>query len=300
MDSIANKMDSIANKMLNTHHPCHAPLILALFLAGLLVSLPAVAETSTPRDPSEELFSRKCASCHSVGKGKRVGPDLKNVHARRDASWLKRFIQSPSSMLDADPEARKLLQQYNGVRMPDLGLSAAQAADMVKLLERCSGKPCDLSPAFTPVTKANPQDFARGQALFLGTERMKNEAAPCVSCHTVSSIDGYFAGGTLAVDLTHVFARLGDEGMDAALRSPPFPVMNQIFRDHPLEEEEVFALRAFFYDANRRDAGDKDHLSFALFGVLGALVVLILLNAAWSRRLRGVREPLVHDRERRP
>ncbi len=257
----------------------------------------APAAEAKPQDPMEALFGRKCASCHTVGKGKRVGPDLKNAHQRRDAAWLKRFIQTPSSMLDSDPDARAMVKEYNNVRMPDLGLSDEEATAMVEIIERCSTQTCNLSPAFTPVTKAVQADFDAGEALFLGHTRLENGAPPCVACHTVQGVGGFIPGGELAKDLTNVFARLGDEGLDAALRNPAFPLMNKVFTDHPLAETEVFALRAFLYDANRREPVAGDSLSLLLVGILGALLALALLNAAWSRRLRGVRKPLTRPPE---
>ncbi len=267
----------------------------AIVIVALLY---AQSVQAAPRDPTEELFSRKCSSCHTIGKGKRVGPDLSGVDKRRDAAWLARFIAEPSGMLDSDADARALLKEYSGLRMPDLGLSAEQASDMVSLIARCSAEACDLAPSFTPATTATEADFARGRALFDGTERTKSGGPPCVACHTTSNLGGgIHEGGSLAKDLSHSFARLGDEGMDAALRSPPFAVMNRVFDDHPLESDEVFAIRAFLYDANRFSGTHGGGTPFQLAGLLIALVTLLVLNAAWSRRLLGVRRPLVQKRE---
>ncbi len=94
-----------------------------------------------------------------------------------------------------------------------------------------------------------------------------------------------------------MFARLGDEGLDAALRNPAFPLMNKVFLDHPLEEDEVFALRAFLYDANSKVPAAADTLSLLLVGLLGACFVLFILYAQWARRLAGVREPLIRKPE---
>jgi len=230
----------------------------------------------------------------------RVGPDLKDVHTKRNPAWLKRFIRVPSEMLDSDADARKLLRESNGVRMPDLGLTEEQADGMAALIERCSSEVCDLTPAFTPVNTATAADFLRGEDLFMGRELLKNGGPPCVVCHSVARLEGEFSGGgTLGKNLTHVFARLGDEGMDASLRSPPFAVMLKIFQEHPLEDDEVFALRSFFYDANRQSSDSAaGGISFIFIGILGAFIMLILLNVAWSRRLRAVREPLINGRGR--
>ncbi len=246
-----------------------------------------------PQSPTEDLFARKCGSCHTVGKGKRVGPDLKDVHKRRSRAWLEGFVRTPSGMLDSDPDARNLLTEFGGVRMPDLGLTPEETKGLVDLLVRCSTEPCNLAGRFTPATAATPQDVARGRALFTGTQPLKSGGAPCLSCHVVRGQTGAVPGGLLGKDLTHVFARIGDEGLDAALANPAYPLMNRVFKDHPLDPAEVFALRAFLYRANLgSEPAAEDALSLGLFAGLGAAGVLLGLNAAWARRLTGVRKPL--------
>lgn len=277
-----------------------APAAAAPGTAVAAPSTTAPPAAAAPQSPTEDLFARKCASCHTVGKGNRVGPDLKDSHKRRSRAWLIGFVKTPSAMLDSDADARNLLTQFNGVRMPDLGLADNDVAGLVDLLVRCSTEPCNLAGKFTPVTVATAADFERGRALFLGKTPLKNGAAPCLSCHTVRGSGSAVPGGTLSKDLTHAFARLGDEGLDSALASPAFKLMNKVFADHPLDAAEVFALRAFLYKANLGgEPAKEDTLSVGLFGGLGTAAVLIVLNAAWARRLRGVRRPLVRPREPR-
>lgn len=272
-----------------------ARAVSACVLAALALAATAQAQGAPAAvDPTVDLFARKCASCHTVGKGQRVGPDLEGVLDRRDRGWLERFIKAPSTMLDADPAARQLVAQFGGVRMPDLGLSDRQVSALADLIARCTAEPCDLVGAFTPVTTATAAEIASGRDLFLGRAALKSGAAQCVSCHTVQGAGGGIAGGLLAKDLTNVYGRLGDQGLDAALKSPAFPLMNKIFAEHPLQPDEVFALRAFLYDANRKEPAAEDALSLPLVACLGTIAVLIALNAAWARRLRGVRLPLVH------
>lgn len=257
----------------------------------------APAPADKPLSPAEDLFARKCGSCHTVGKGIRVGPDLKDAHKRRSRTWLESFVKAPSTMLDSDPDARNLLADFNGVRMPDLGLPPEDVKALVDLVTRCSTEPCNLAGKFTPALSATARDIARGRELFLGLAPLKSGGVPCASCHTVRGVGSIVPGGTLAKDLTNVFARLGDEGLDNALANPAFPLMNKVFTDHPLDATEVFALRAFLYQANRGgEPACENKLSVSLMGSLGAFGVLISLNAAWGRRLRGVRRPLVSKR----
>ncbi|HLA76182.1 MAG TPA: cytochrome c [Vicinamibacteria bacterium] len=274
-------------------------LILCLLLASA-VALPAAARAQAPAgepDPNIDLFARKCGSCHTVGSGVRVGPDLKGATDRRSGTWLQGFIKTPSTMLDTDPAAKQLLAQFNGVRMPDLGLTDAEAKGLVGLIQRCSVTPCNLAGSFTPVVQMAADELnaavSRGTALFLGEQALKNAGAPCLACHTVKGAGSRIGGGLLAKDLTQVYARLGDQGLDAALKSPAFPVMNKVFGvEHPLAPDEVVALRAFFYNANRATAPADDTLSLPVIAFLGTIAVLVALNAAWSRRLRGVRTAL--------
>jgi mono/diheme cytochrome c family protein len=260
---------------------------------------PALAfGAEVPQSPAEDLFARKCASCHTVGKGVRVGPDLKDAHKRRSRSWLESFVKVPSALLDTDAEARNLLSEFKGVRMPDLGLSDTDVKALVDLVIRCSAEACNLAGKFTPATLATERDVALGRSYFLGLTPLKGGGAPCVSCHTVRGIGSIVPGGTMAKDLTNVFARLGDEGLDRALASPAFPLMNKVFTDHPVEAAEVFSLRAFLYKANLGgEPAREDSLSIGLVAGVGTIAVLVLLNALWVRRLKGVRRPLTHKRE---
>jgi hypothetical protein len=71
-------------------------MLLARRIAPTLVigiALRILAVTSTAFT-STELFSRQCSSCHTIGKGDLVGPDLNGVTGRRDRAWLARFIRS--------------------------------------------------------------------------------------------------------------------------------------------------------------------------------------------------------------
>jgi mono/diheme cytochrome c family protein len=255
-----------------------------------------------PPAESVDLFVSKCASCHTIGSGLRVGPDLKGVSERRSGDWLARMIQTPSAMLTSDAEARKLLLEFNNVKMPDLGLTSDQAQTMIDLIDYCSVETCDLKGKFVAVTDAVEDDVRRGLGLFVGDVAMESGGPPCISCHNVIGTAASIGGGLLAADLTYVFARLGDEGLDASLRNPAFPLMNRVFSDKPLTADETFALRAFLYQANRGAMAEivepHDATSALLLGSLGAIIALVLLNAAWSGRLRNARELLPKEKGR--
>lgn len=80
------------------------------------------------------LFQSKgCVGCHTIGKGKLTGPDLKGVTQRRSEDWLKKWIKSPDTMVFTDPTAKELLKQYL-TPMPNLGLSDEEVDALISFL----------------------------------------------------------------------------------------------------------------------------------------------------------------------
>ena len=85
--------------------------------------------------PGQALFKRMCAGCHAFKVGDRVGPDLYGVAARRQNAWLMSFIANPEKMrAQKDPIALGLAAKFPGVRMPNLGLTEHDAADLIAYL----------------------------------------------------------------------------------------------------------------------------------------------------------------------
>jgi nitrite reductase (NO-forming) len=101
-----------------------------------------------PIDPGERTYLRVgCTSCHTLGKGKLIGPDLAGVTDRRDEAWLKRWLKDPPSMLATDETARKLLEEFQAP-MPSYGLTDREIDLLLKFLK--TQKPA------APVNKDNP------------------------------------------------------------------------------------------------------------------------------------------------
>jgi mono/diheme cytochrome c family protein len=61
----------------------------------------------------EQLFTEKiCNTCHSIGSGRLVGPDLNGVTERRTREWILHMIMRPDSMIQADSIAHRLFGEY--------------------------------------------------------------------------------------------------------------------------------------------------------------------------------------------
>ena len=97
------------------------------------------AEAMVLPQEGEKLFATRCAACHSLGGGDRIGPDLLGVVEKRDPAWLARWVAEPDKMLaEEDPLAMQLFEQYRGIRMPNLGLSPGQVSAVVAYMKQAS------------------------------------------------------------------------------------------------------------------------------------------------------------------
>ena len=87
-------------------------------------------------DMGQYLFSTRCAACHTIGNGDKIGPDLLGVTNVRDRAWLARIIADSNKMIDEkDPIALALFQKYKGIRMPKLDLPEADVNTLIEFMK---------------------------------------------------------------------------------------------------------------------------------------------------------------------
>jgi protein SCO1/2 len=104
--------------------------------AQRIAAEPLPAPAAPLDQPGQALFAKACASCHAIGKGPKVGPNLAGVTERRERGWLINFIRAPARMhRDKDPIALELAERYPNVRMPSLQLSESDAADLLTYID---------------------------------------------------------------------------------------------------------------------------------------------------------------------
>ena len=66
----------------------------------------------------EQIFKTNCISCHTIGGGRLIGPDLEGVSKKRNAEWLKQWINSSSDFIaSGDADAIAIFEEYNKVAM---------------------------------------------------------------------------------------------------------------------------------------------------------------------------------------
>lgn len=82
-------------------------------------------------------FQSRCASCHTIGGGDLIGPDLMGVTQRRSADWLRRYMREPDKVLaEGDPVATQLFDKYRQVRMPNLRLGDDDLTMLTSYIEQ--------------------------------------------------------------------------------------------------------------------------------------------------------------------
>ena len=95
-------------------------------------------------------FESKCLACHSMGGGRKLGPDLAGVATRRTDDWLARWLKAPEKMLQSDADAKALLREYNNIPMPNQNLSDAEIRQYIRYFHWFDRQP----PGSVPAAKA--------------------------------------------------------------------------------------------------------------------------------------------------
>ncbi|PTL77736.1 cytochrome C [Vitiosangium sp. GDMCC 1.1324] len=260
--------------------------VAALPMLALLVSLPVAAQ-GVPE--GAQLFSQRCASCHTVGQGDRVGPDLMGVLTRREESWVTTFLKSPGAMIDSgDPVVSGLLKKFNGVRMPDQQLSDDERKGLFAFFRDCADKGSCQPGATGPklASDASPEEIELGRQLFEGRVALANGGPACIGCHNVRDI-GVVGGGTLARDLTFSFARLGERKMTPALKEMAFPLMKELYGKAPLVDAEQYALKAYLAQVSRDGTPPRKDRDFFYLGFVGLGVALGFIGIVLGGRGRA-------------
>ena len=264
------------------------------FLAFLTLAIAGAASANE----AEIYFRQNCMSCHTIGGGRLVGPDLKDVSKRADRDWLLKFMVNPKSFFDAnDPIALKLKEEARGAVMPNIsGLDMAKATSLLALIEAESKLPksqfIGLNLSDQPFTQA---DIDNGRRIFNGTKRLANGGAACLSCHAVDDLRT-LGGGRLGPDLTKVYERMnGRKNLASWMMAPATPTMRPLFADNAMTNDEIVALVAYLESAARRPPAtdDTSTLSFFFLGLGGAVFGFIGVDTIWRKRFRAVRKPMV-------
>ena len=77
------------------------------------------------------VFRQKCAHCHTVGRGKRMGPDLKGVTKRWEGKALRAWLVDPDAVY-RERGRRPINPKFSP--MPRVTLTPEEVADLLAYL----------------------------------------------------------------------------------------------------------------------------------------------------------------------
>ena len=216
----------------------------AVILCGVLCSATPSIVAAGPA----MTFERRCAACHTFGRGTLIGPDLKDVAARRPRAWLAAWIASPDALLRAgDRTAAELFERFKPQRMPDQPMSAGELAALIDYIS--AGGPEAEARRNRSAGTATPAEVELGRSLFAGQRAFAGGDAPCSACHRAGDAMPY--GGTLGPDLATAYARHQDKALASVLARGCVPRARPSRAVPALTDQEAFAVRAFLRDTTK-------------------------------------------------
>jgi len=245
----------------------------------------------------KQVFQKNCASCHTIGDGDRIGPDLEGVASRRDPAWIARWIDRPRQMVKAGDSLAVQLDEEYEQDMVSLGLSSEEIAALMEYFGYSDQEVQEGTEALekeavaeSGKTETVPIEEASvriGRKLFTGRRSFANGGARCQACHDYAGLSAP-GGGSMGPDLTDAYDRLGQAVVTWPASQPP---MRAIYKEHPLTDEEKAHLLAFLKSGQGR--APQRIWTLLVYALGGAGVLFGVMAFVWRGRLREVRRPMI-------
>jgi cytochrome c2 len=111
-------------------------------MVGLSSAARAQASNENQVKRGYDLWRDKsCDACHSIGGGRRAGPDLDGVTERRSHAWLQKWLTDTRNMEQSDSVAMAMESDFHNWLMPQIRLSPADIdALLAYIQDRSSGQ----------------------------------------------------------------------------------------------------------------------------------------------------------------
>jgi mono/diheme cytochrome c family protein len=105
--------------------------------------LPVVREVPAPPPATTPLgqqgryvfANRGCNTCHRVGGGNLIGPDLAGVTQRRNEKWLTTWLKDPAAVVAKDPALQTWSHEFGDIIMPNQNLDEAEIAALIEYMK---------------------------------------------------------------------------------------------------------------------------------------------------------------------
>jgi cytochrome c551/c552 len=276
-------------------------ILIVMIKKILILSSLCILTSGMLNGQAENLYAIKCGICHTIGKGKLVGPDLLNVQDRHSDEWLLKFVRSSQKMINSgDPVAVKLFKENNNMIMPDPMITDEEILSILAFIAESSTSGASQGGGFvSALTNATSENAEHGQSLFEGRERFENGGPSCISCHNIQR-RATSKQTNLAKDVMVSFENLGEAGVSAILKTPPFPAMATAFKGHDLTEAERLDLLIYLRDAKTMAPNVKlgsIYSNFLMFGLLGGALLFVVYSLFWFSRKGGSVNSKIYDRQ---
>lgn len=225
-----------------------------------------VGDTAQP-DVIAGRFAVMCAGCHSLTGASLSGPEL-----TPSTGW-------PLEQLKI---AIKRMEKNVGPLTDDQVTAFAEFMKAPNIRERLKAEQERLQAQF--IARMAPADPAVGQALFRGTEPLRNGGLACAACHSAEG-----AGGNLGGDLTGIFAKMGGETpLVSAIEQASFKVMAPHYKRHPVTRQEAMHLAKYFSALDpKKAAPPKESFVSVGGGVALASMLCLVFYLRRQRERRG-------------
>lgn len=99
----------------------------------------------------KKFYEQNCKSCHKIGEGDLIGPDLAGLSKRRKLDWIVKFVNYPEGMINgdaeeegyekADPVAKKVYELYKPTMMAEIEVTKDQVKGILKYIDSLNKKP---------------------------------------------------------------------------------------------------------------------------------------------------------------
>ena len=112
-----------------------------------------------------QIFKTNCVSCHTIGGGRLIGPDLEGITKKRKADWLKQWINSSSDFIaSGDADAIAIFEEYNKVAMTSFYF---EDEDMDALLAYLENPPIEEKELAATATAEHEKGMSNSSILLL-------------------------------------------------------------------------------------------------------------------------------------
>lgn len=89
-------------------------------LTSVFILLVLTMTIKTKAEDGKTIFKQNCGACHTIGKGRLTGPDLKNVNNKHAEEWMMKWIKSSQTLVESgDSAAVAVYNEFNKIPMTD-------------------------------------------------------------------------------------------------------------------------------------------------------------------------------------